>query len=123
MRDIYSTCVIEAKILMRQFLSLPGKGKPLDTDSGAITNSTEEEALMEMGKPRLGDVTKIKIYIKESQEFKVICHVVFFVRTAHIVISRFVSVPQEFLSLIYVPGSWCFKALLILLHSECPKNP
>lgn len=55
------------------FLSLPGKGKPLDTDSGAITNSTEEEHLLEMGKPRLGEVTKTKIYIKESQEFKVLC--------------------------------------------------
>ena len=60
---------------MCDFFSLsPGKGKPLDTDSGAITNSTEEEHLLEMGKPRLGDVTKIKIHIKESQEFKVKCH-------------------------------------------------
>ena len=53
------------------FSSLPGKGKPLDTDSGAITNSTEDENLVEMGKPRLGDIVKMKIYIKESQEFKV----------------------------------------------------
>ena len=56
---------------MELFFSLPGKGKPLDTDSGAITNSTEDENLVEMGKPRLGDITKMKIYIKESQEFKV----------------------------------------------------
>ena len=59
------------RVNMELFFSLPGKGKPLDTDSGAITNSTEDENLVEMGKPRLGDITKMKIYIKESQEFKV----------------------------------------------------
>ena len=59
------------RVYMELFFSLPGKGKPLDTDSGAITNSTEDENLVEMGKPRLGDITKMKIYIKESQEFKV----------------------------------------------------
>lgn len=31
----------------------------------------ENEELMEMGKPRLGDTTKINIHIIESYEFKV----------------------------------------------------
>ncbi|XP_045175499.1 sodium/calcium exchanger 1-like isoform X2 [Mercenaria mercenaria] len=47
-----------------------GKGKSPDADSGAIINSTEDEQLQELGKPRLGDLTKIQISIKESQEFK-----------------------------------------------------
>lgn len=49
----------------------PGKGKSPDADSGAIINSTEDEQLQEMGKPRLGELVRIKINIKESQEFKV----------------------------------------------------
>jgi hypothetical protein len=48
-----------------------GKGKSPDADSGAIINSTEDEQLQELGKPRLGDLVKIQISIKESQEFKV----------------------------------------------------
>ena len=33
---------------------------------------TEEEKIALLGRPRLGDVTKIQIRIKESKEFKVI---------------------------------------------------
>ena len=32
---------------------------------------TEEEKIALLGRPRLGDVTKIQIRIKESKEFKV----------------------------------------------------
>lgn len=49
----------------------PGKGKSPDADSGAIINSTEDEQLQELGKPRLGDLVKMQVSIKESQEFKV----------------------------------------------------
>ena len=44
-----------------------GAGVILGRDSGAIK---EEEHLLEMGKPQL-EVTKVKIHIKESPEFKV----------------------------------------------------
>lgn len=60
-----------------------GKGKSPDADSGAVVNSTEDEQLQELGKPRLGEQVKIKINIKESQEFKVsdqICSVSFALR-------------------------------------------
>lgn len=53
------------------FMSSPGKGKSPDADSGMAVNSTEDEQLQELGKPRLGDIIKIRINIKESQEFKV----------------------------------------------------
>ena len=33
---------------------------------------TEEEKIALLGRPRLGDVTKIQIRIKESKEFKVV---------------------------------------------------
>ena len=33
--------------------------------------SVEDERLAELGKPRMGDVTRVTIMIKESQEFKV----------------------------------------------------
>jgi len=49
-----------------------GKGKSPDADSGMAVNSTEDEQLQELGKPRLGDIIKIRVNIKESQEFKVI---------------------------------------------------
>ncbi|RUS91662.1 hypothetical protein EGW08_000635 [Elysia chlorotica] len=45
----------------------PGKGE--DVDSGAVVNS-EDDRMAEMGKPRLGELTKTTIRIKESQEFK-----------------------------------------------------
>lgn len=32
---------------------------------------TEDERVAEMGKPRLGDITKIQIDITESEEFRV----------------------------------------------------
>ncbi|XP_052769967.1 sodium/calcium exchanger 1-like isoform X2 [Mya arenaria] len=46
------------------------KGKSPDTDSGMAVNSTEDEQLQELGKPRLGDIIKCRVNIKESQEFK-----------------------------------------------------
>ena len=59
-------------LMCRFHAILPGKGtKSPDADSGAITNSTEDELLVEMGKPRLGEITKVEVWIKESQEFKV----------------------------------------------------
>ncbi|GFO17068.1 sodium/calcium exchanger 1 [Plakobranchus ocellatus] len=47
--------------------SSTGKGE--DVDSGAVVNS-EDDRMAEMGKPRLGELTKTTIRIKESQEFK-----------------------------------------------------
>lgn len=37
-----------------------------------IANMTEEERIAELGKPRLGEIDKISIQIKESMEFKVL---------------------------------------------------
>lgn len=37
----------------------------------------EEEKLAELGKPRLGEITKISCHIRESMEFKVSCSVIF----------------------------------------------
>ena len=51
-----------------------GVGVILGRDSDAITNSTEVEHLLELGKPQLREVTKVKIDIKQSQEFNVKCH-------------------------------------------------
>ncbi|KAK3787507.1 hypothetical protein RRG08_025768 [Elysia crispata] len=45
------------------------KRKGEDVDSGAVVNS-EDDRMAEMGKPRLGELTKTTIRIKESQEFK-----------------------------------------------------
>lgn len=59
---------IEIHYLRRK--TAAGKGKSPDADSGAVVNSTEDEQLQELGKPRLGEVIKIRINIKESQEFK-----------------------------------------------------
>ena len=40
-------------------------------DAKAPEDLTEEEKTSMLGRPRLGDVTKIQIRIRESKEFKV----------------------------------------------------
>lgn len=40
-----------------------------DKDSGAMV-SVEDERLAELGKPRMGDILRVTVMIKESQEFK-----------------------------------------------------
>lgn len=51
------------RILTVQFMFIPGK---------QAQQVPETEELLELGKPRLGEVTKITVHIKESYEFKVI---------------------------------------------------
>ena len=43
-----------------------------ELDAKKPEDLTEEEKIALLGRPRLGDVTKIQIRIKESKEFKVI---------------------------------------------------
>ena len=38
-----------------------------------IKDLSEEDRIARMGKPRLGETTKMHIRIKESKEFKVLC--------------------------------------------------
>jgi len=45
-------------------------GKPDDLDEKAIDSLTEEEKIAQLGKPKLGEVTKITCHIRESLEFK-----------------------------------------------------
>ena len=49
-------------------LCSPGKNN--DKDSGALLYEGDER-LAELGKPRMGEITRITVVVKESQEFKV----------------------------------------------------
>ena len=53
-----------------------------DDNEGEKTQTTmskeEEEKMAELGKPRLGEITKISCHIRESMEFKVGIDLVFF---------------------------------------------
>merc|ERR1712172_244512 len=51
----------------------PGEGEGVDyaaLDAKGEENWTEDERISTLGRPRLGDVTKIQIRIRESKEFK-----------------------------------------------------
>ena len=64
---------------------------------------TEEEKIALLGRPRLGDVTKIQIRIKESKEFKVISTLYQPARNRpHLLRSDFPSRQSNFL---YCPNS------------------
>ena len=45
-----------------------------ELDAKKPEDLTEEEKIALLGRPRLGDVTKIQIRIRESKEFKVNIH-------------------------------------------------
>merc|ERR1711971_798254 len=57
----------------RHIAGPPGEGEGVDyaaLDAKGEENWTEEEKIALLGRPRLGDVTKIQIRIRESKEFK-----------------------------------------------------
>jgi hypothetical protein len=47
---------------------------------GVVTGRMVEERLIDMAKPRKGEITKINIIVKESQEFKVSACTIAFLR-------------------------------------------
>ena len=49
-----------------------------ELDAKKPEDLTEEEKIALLGRPRLGDVTKIQIRIRESKEFKVNIHYTIF---------------------------------------------
>merc|ERR1719266_915487 len=57
----------------RHIAGPPGEGEGVDyaaLDAKGEENWTEDERISTLGRPRLGDVTKIQIRIRESKEFK-----------------------------------------------------
>merc|ERR1719440_1244471 len=57
----------------RHIAGPPGEGEGVDyaaLDANGEENWTEDERISTLGRPRLGDVTKIQIRIRESKEFK-----------------------------------------------------
>merc|ERR1712156_840748 len=57
----------------RHIAGPPGEGEGVDyaeLDAKKPEDLTEEEKIALLGRPRLGDVTKIQIRIRESKEFK-----------------------------------------------------
>merc|ERR1719189_2038519 len=57
----------------RHIAGPPGEGEGVDyaaLDAKGEENWTEDERMSTLGRPRLGDVTKIQIRIRESKEFK-----------------------------------------------------
>ena len=45
-------------------------GKNSEKDSGAVVHVTQNR-LADLGKPRMGEITRTMVVVKESQEFKV----------------------------------------------------
>ena len=49
-------------------MEVEDENEPVQRDPNDMT---EEERVAEMGKPRLGEITKIQVNITESEEFRV----------------------------------------------------
>ena len=54
-------------------LLLPPPPFPTDEKAGLESLAEEEKKVAELGAPRLGEITKLIIRIRESKEFKVGC--------------------------------------------------
>jgi len=53
------------------FVVEDGKEKESPARDLDINEFSDEERIAEMGKPRLGDITKVVVRVRESMEFKV----------------------------------------------------